>query len=436
MFVSGGYMADGASSPRLSSFRKFLKEKVLIPALVFVIGIVLLDPLKSWWLGPKTYKVYFVGKLDDPEIKRVFLGVKQESDSVKLKIEDVEIELEREDDNGDSATAKKIATELVKRPDTLIVIGHVLSEQTVRALPIYMSGNPPVPVIATTETYPELAQDVPACTSQPTPESYCPFLQMSPSDVDQARRAVEFALSKGKKSFLIASELNEENKVYSASLKKYYQQFLQSSRSVKNSIQPATFTDVPRQHIPDINSIKAADPDCILYAGELNSAIPLLKAVRNGFDPSKAPMVILSDSAVNEDFFANRYPELVGSYATYQLSDTEYRSPVNVYGRDAFSIVSSLIKGANEQLEVSGGWMYSLRRVLQMHRAADVRRALKAVMLQRELSAQSYLGATSTRYSFSAHKRTNGYFHVWQVTDKGAVDVDCSDNEPCTHHFE
>jgi hypothetical protein len=416
----------GESIPLTKSakLRKFFREQVLIPALVFVVGIVLLDPLKAWWLGPKTYKIYFVGKLEDPEIKRVFLGVKQESDSVKLKIEDVEIELEREDDKGDGDTAKKIAADLIHRPDTLLVIGHVLSEETIKALPIYMKSAPPVPVIATTETYPDLAQEIPACTSQPTPEAYCPFLQMSPSDIDQAKRAVDFAVSKGKKSFLIASEINDENKAYSSSLKKYYRQFLEARRYKKSGLQPPTFIDVLRQHVPDINSIKAADPDCVLYAGELDSAIPLLKALKSAYDPAKIPMVILSDSSVNEELVSNRYPELLGAYATYQLSDTEYRAPVNIYGRDAFSIVSSLVKGANEQLQTSGGWKYYIRRALQMHRASDVRRALTAVMLQRELAAQSYFGATSTEYAFSGHKRSNGSFHVWQVTEKGIIDLD------------
>ena len=406
--------------------RSFAKDHLLIPCLVFVFGIVIADQVKDWWTGPKTYKIYFVGNLKNRDVKRVLLGVKQESDSAKLEVDGINVEFEREDDSGTEDGARAVATNLAKRDDTLIVIGHVLDQQTVEALPIYMTARPAVPVIATVETGSRFLANIPACIPKNAATDYCPFIQMSPSEEEEAIRAVDFAVHKGKKRFLIASEVGDPPTSKTSSLKDYYEKVLSDPSYVSSGVQPAVVIDVPKQGIADIARIKSEDPDCILYIGSLETALPLIDQVRRLPGWTSPPTFVLSEASLKRSALLDTFPPLADVYFASQEDGKEINLLSSVYGEDAYNIASALLQAANEQLRESPTWAFKIRHSINMHRAADVRNALKAAMLKGEQSDQEFPGVSDQVYRFSNHRRINSRFHMLQTSSAGLRDADCT----------
>lgn len=33
------------------------REKVLVPLVLVIVGVVFFDPIRDWWVGPKVYKI-------------------------------------------------------------------------------------------------------------------------------------------------------------------------------------------------------------------------------------------------------------------------------------------------------------------------------------------------------------------------------------------
>src|ERR1051326_1497594 len=99
-----------------------LRDKVLIKLALLFVGLLILDPLKDWWTGPKQYKIYLVGNGADLETQRVFRGVQEEALLSHLKIDGIDVDVERRDDQGNPSTAKTVAETLKKRSDTLMVV--------------------------------------------------------------------------------------------------------------------------------------------------------------------------------------------------------------------------------------------------------------------------------------------------------------------------
>jgi hypothetical protein len=79
-------------------------HEVLLPFLLVILGIVIFDPIKDWWLGPKNYKIYLVGATS-PEIDKIFRGVRLGNNVEPLQIDDVPIVLETVDDQANAAAS-------------------------------------------------------------------------------------------------------------------------------------------------------------------------------------------------------------------------------------------------------------------------------------------------------------------------------------------
>src|SRR5438132_8334050 len=105
------------------------------------------------FLGAKTYYVYIIGDENDRSVKSMMNAAAEGS---YASLGDVAVKTEIRDDAGDPQRAETISQELANRPDVLMVAGHVYSTVTKSALPNYMGADPPIPVILTTETNPNL----------------------------------------------------------------------------------------------------------------------------------------------------------------------------------------------------------------------------------------------------------------------------------------
>lgn len=447
---------------RFSKYLAIVADKILLPFLLVILGIVIFDPIKDWWIGPKSYKVYLVGARTD-EIDKIFRGVRLGSGVEPLQIDDVPITLETTEDLGEaSTTAKRIAAE----KDVLLVIGHVYSQRTIDALPTYMGADPPIPVIATKETNPDLLSTSPKCTNLG-----CPLLQMSPTDDEQARDGLDFAFTQLPKrrmlaggtgenqtdhyNFLILKEANGINPSYADNLTKKYVSLLEEADYLKkgafdqgtiNIGDAATFLNIA-------SSIINYKPDVVIYVGQSPLARQFFTALHDQLPPPptadpklpagaprkdvvkyQPPLILLCDAAVSPEVLNKGFLGIQDVFATYPLSSLAYKETESVLGRDAFAIVAGLVKeaGYHRPLKQGGGWAYTLRRTLQMHRVKDARAALAAAIINASEGNEDFKGPTMNEYAFEFpyHHRKNGRFHVWSISGSRVIEADPMDGDP------
>ena len=117
-----------------------VKRWLFVPLVGMLIGSVILQRVVTViLLKPDNYKVYLVGPFDrDSEgAEQMWTTLKQSSLGT---LDGVEVALRRENDHGDEVAATRIAQNLAHRPDTLMVIGHLVSTQTRAALPCLPPG--------------------------------------------------------------------------------------------------------------------------------------------------------------------------------------------------------------------------------------------------------------------------------------------------------
>src|ERR1700722_9974486 len=393
---------------------RWIKEKALIPVLVFVVGIVVLDPVKEWWGGPHAYKIYLVGKQQqNKEIAKIFSGFKLGSKLDSLKVDDVDVIVEEIEDD---KNAPDIAKELASRDDTLLIIGHVYSQRTIDALPVYMQANPPIPLIATKETNPDLLREVPTCAKG---ISDCPLMQMSPTDDEQALDAVDFALRKlraqnqtpSRRFLIVKQDDDADNKSYVDYLTNRYQSLLaRSEYTQQGAVLVGTVNIIDASsYVQIIATVQTLKPDCLLFVGQFPAAQLFLAAL---FSPalSPQPIVMLPDAAINPGILDKGFGALTNIYATYPLSSSQYSEPDSILGRDAYAIVRDLVKdvGPHRPILLGTTWKYTLRRFLQMHRVTDARRALDAIMIAGVKASRTFVGPTNNEYRFVSPYRREG----------------------------
>jgi hypothetical protein len=424
-------------TPRNRKLAGWIKEKALIPVLVFVVGIVVLDPIKGWWSGPHAYKIYLVGKQENKEIAKIFSGFKLGSKLDSLKIDDVDVVVEEIEDD---RNAPDVAKELAARDDTLLVIGHVYSQRTIDALPVYMGASPAIPLIATKETNPDLLRLVPACAKG---ISDCPLIQMSPTDDEQASDAVDFALKKlraqnqaASRRFLIVKQDNDaDNKSYVDYLTSRYQGLLaRPEYTQQGSVLVGTVNIVDaNSYVQIITTVQTLKPDCLLFVGQFPAAQQFLSAfqdVSKGL--SSQPIIMLPDAAINPAILEKGFGPIASVYATYPLSSSQYAEPDSILGRDAYAIIREIVKdvGPHRPILLGTTWKYRLRRLLQMHRVTDARSALDIVMIAGVKASRTFVGPTNNEYRFvSPYRRVGAKFHVWNIQDKQIMDVDEMDGK-------
>jgi hypothetical protein len=389
----------------------------------------------------------------------------------KLKIADVDVSLEVvELTNDDPATAESMARELVGRDDTLLVIGHLDSGPTEASLPVYFRARPQVPFVASVQTDDGLLGK--ACKEEPNkkPEdSSCydglkplPYLQLSPTNLEQARWAVRFATEHSKHRFLII-ENDEFNKPYSESLAADYSRAMseynheineknRANHSSTSTDQVLTGSLVQMEILSDEilwREFKDDEVDCLLYAGGFDGTDSLLKQIvglkkdhlkeaklqndhAEAAIADRSLMVILDDSVVEQRLGETAF-ELSPVNITDQADAADYSSGLSVYGLDAIAIAKQLINDLNRR---GFDWRFRVKKLFHRQRVEDARRNLVSVMQENFAFRSSYSGSERTAmtlgsptvYAFDGYMRVNGMFHVWEraKSDKGyeTVDVD------------
>jgi hypothetical protein len=425
-----------------------------------VFGLPLAVYFAEYVIDLPPYTIYVVaGSHYLTKSKNPALDTKKQFESLlpRLKVANVDVNLvvvELPNDKPETVTSE--AKFLAAQPDTLLIIGHLDSQPTEAALPTYFEARPQVPFIASVQTDDNLLKNacvVPrnvACYDGTNP---LPYLQLSPTNLEQARWAVRFATEREKHNFLIVESdgPDEANSAYSKSLASDYSQAVIEFNDDTASRNTAGGKSTPRAEVLTANLVwdtladdalwdkfRDAEVDCLLYAGGFDGAGPLLKLIAelkkkhlNDVDAPTARrplMVILDDSVVEQRLSGTKF-ELSPVHITDQADAEDYNSGLSVYGLDAIAIAGQLINDLNRR---GFDWRFRIKALFHLQSGKDARRNLVSVMQENFIHRSSYFGSDQTGitpespnvYAFNGYTRVNGMFHVWQRTGLESEDVD------------
>jgi ABC-type branched-subunit amino acid transport system substrate-binding protein len=419
-----------ALSVNVMGVMKFLARSlvkwVVTPAGGAILAFVIGARVTSFFAGPDYYKVYVVGKLgSDDELEKLFKAI-PEGPVPNLTIDTKPVMIEKRDDKGDAHQAEQIAQEIAGKKDTLMIVGHALSTQTKVALPYYLGGapkgaEPPIPVILTTETNPELLP------SQ-VPDGSCPpALRLSPTDNMQAAKAASFVVSSRANNFWVVADTN--NSIYSQYLTR---QFI----SQLNGPNKRVVLSSTNQAMPSFDVLKALKIDGVFFAGGWADALILIRQVRAltaaGAFPSATggPMVLLSDGAVDQALLQQGEKDVNDVFLTHPMTAKEYTDGgYTQYGGDAYNLVRLWIKEADkefiERRRQQSWFLYWVKLALKMHRVTDARAVLDEVVQEYVTDPNGPNSQTDCKYQRKANgKESTSGFHVWRIQDSKFADVE------------
>ena len=391
-----------------------LKKWIIFPMIGALIGVMVIGRMTNWLLGPKAYKIYVVGRFDDESPRQIWGGLSDGSSQLGT-LDGVHLELEKVDDLGDPLNARRVASEIAHRSDALLVVGHIYSTQTREALPVYLQeSDPPVPVILTTETNPGL---LPPRVKKGI---YYPVFRLSPTDDDQAERAVEYAISQGATSFWVVEDIS--NPVYSSYLA---QSFIRQIQQRHNRVLLWSNT----LSIPSADSIRALKVNWVFFAGNWPNALILVQQLRAMFAGDHMPGIMLSDGCMDQQLIDTGGSDVSGVYLTHPLkARTSAISNYGIYGKDAVKLIAQMAEESDNRFSSlagqHGGLGYFFRRILGLRRVSDARNALIAYMEESVRTGHEFDLTGGDRCQFRDDgTRVNAAFHVWTVNGTEFADV-------------
>lgn len=380
--------------------RSLLMKWILVPSLGALASTFILGRAIDWVTGPASYKIYVGGNLDDPDglqIAQAFAGDLPPIDGVKVKIKEF-------NDHGDPDEAERISRRLASEEDTLLVVGHFKSSTTQRALPAYLqSADPPIPVVLTTETNPNLV---------PKTEvgAYQPVFRLSPTDSDQAKKAAEFVLRSGPVKIGVVEDVS--NRTYSQYLaSEFVRQIEQKGKVVLRS---------NNYNMPSAQYIHALGVNWVFFAGDWQGALVLIRQLR-AMPETRHVNVLLSDSCVNQALLTDGGNDLDQVYLTHPLPPTVYNGQgYAAYGAEAFAVVHQLLSGADGQFDQlakrDSELEYTVHWLLGLHRVSDARRVVAHLMESAADPNQVFNLSSTTQASFNWDgTRRDAAFSVWQI---------------------
>lgn len=299
-------------------------------------------------------------------------------------------------------------------------MGHLSSTQTKIAMPHYLrSASPPVPMLLSAETNPELFQPGRTEAGEGGADNDLPVFRFMPTDERQASDAAAFAISGGANNFWVVED--STNPVYSKYL---VIEFVRSVQQQKKSVLLSTNNTT----IPSVDSIKAFKPDCVFFAGSPTNALILIRQVRALSKSAgvPAPTIILSDSAVDKTLVDQGGADVEGVYAVYPMSADEYNDPNTEFkalGRDARAVLDVLLEETSRRFiqlnRQHSGLGYWAKWVLRIHRVSDARWALGQVMI-RSMRERTPFQLTGGRRAVFAEgfRNETARFRIWRVQNR------------------
>jgi ABC-type branched-subunit amino acid transport system substrate-binding protein len=396
-----------------------------LPLVATLIGATIISRIANRILSPTSYKIYIVGNMDK-SVAAQKIALAFETCALK-DFRDVPLSVVKRNDEGEPSQARQLAESISREPDTLLVVGHIASGQTKEALPIYLAVQPPIPVILTTETTPNL---VPVTVR---PGTYSPVFRLSPTDREQARIAAHFIAKKA-----ITSIQNAIWVVQDVSGDTVYSEFLAGEfiRDVQRR-QARVLLWSTNLSVPSAHALQALDIGWIFFAGEWPAALVLIRELRKIYG-QKMPGMVLSDACVDQQLIDEGGPDVEGVYLTYPIKESQGGEGYTALSENSCKIVQALMVDADYPTNVyqlaakEGGIAYRLRSFLGIKRVGDARRLLSSRMQSIEDQGQTFTLTNGTKIRF-ARKDKDGEvggridpgatFYIWKVIKASFKDL-------------
>lgn len=428
-----------SSKPRavwlFEQFYGLLNRWILLPLLSILVGAVITSRITNWYFGTYPYKIYVVGNLNDSfsVAKQINDGFTKEFEArgEELKtFEGAALTVAQEDDRGDPTRAHQIAEKIARQPDTLMVIGHTASGQSKEALPVYLATQPPIPVILTTETNPDL---VPAKIRK---HKFRPVFRLLPTDKIQARAAADFieeqAAASDKSIWVVQDLSGIGSHVYSSYLADEFVKDVGSSRTHVVLWSNNLSSPSPRALI-DLNI------GWVFFPGGWRPALVLIRELRQLYqkiDKDRMPTIVLTDASAEQQLITAGGSDVEDVYLTYPMKVEEKGRDNSVYGQNAARVIEGLIEDDNnsldsdevaEQCRTIG---YHFRSLMGIKRVGDARCVLSALMQEAEEDRRPFLLSEEKKIAFGVDEDgedgvrvdKDATFYVWQVQGKGTLE--------------
>jgi branched-chain amino acid transport system substrate-binding protein len=389
---------------------------VALPLISTLVSAMIVGRIANTLIGDNTYHVYVVGDRTDKSVRDMMDAANDGTFNVQFGTTTVKTEVLN--DSGDPQQAELIAQQLVAKPDTLMVIGHVFSSSTKRALPVYMRAAPPIPVILTTETNPTLLQGV----------QVPPVFRLFPTDEDQAKTAAEFLDSQHAKSVWVIADVS--NPTYSDYLTKQFLSEAYRHPSLKIVLWSNSLNLPPY-------AVDKLGIDWVFYAGEWQSALVLVRQLRamQAMPGAHLPNVLVSDASADKQLLDHGKTDVEGIYLLHPMTansftDHEYRA----VGKEAHDLTARILEDVHDQFDdlasAAAPVGYRLRQLLGLRRVSDARRAVAEYMVtainKRKLFSLPDGGGDLTMGTDEEHPvfRVNASFHIWKIADGKFKELD------------
>jgi hypothetical protein len=362
----------------------------------------------AWLIGrfvfPPEHKPYRVQILEykgiDEGTARHFKVLRRDWNDNPPSLGDVPVlmEITDVDDTGLEKTAEQIAEDA----STLLVIGHLPTALTKRALVQFMHSNPPIPYVATTASADDLCEH---CDNS----KFLPWLQPSPSNTKEAESMLLFARQRGKNQCLVVTDQSALSEGYSDELANDIKKLAQS-----RNVRIVNTYKMGAGSLPSEEDLKKLDPDCVLYAGSADIALTLY-----GLLPEKYQWLLVSDGVVETDKLGE-LSKLPANSVFFAYATTAADAARSVYAGDAVGIARTLIGDLNRK---GGSIAYRLRATFHLESVRSSRLNLDLVMQENADNRAWYACNSSWDHVciFQRNKRENGLFHVWQVDDANQI---------------
>jgi hypothetical protein len=351
-----------------------------------------------------SYKVYILTSAwaSDEDREKLY-NIRNTKDPIST-IGDVTIHL-RVEVAEDSFASERMAQDLVHRPDTLLVIGHLPSNSIESVAPIYFGARPQVPFVATIATDDDLLV---RCGYFCSEGGYVPLLQMAPANVDQAQWAVHYAMKHAARRFLVVAGSDPTLSTYTKDLVQGYSEAVNANARAGIVIVGVTTAERVSE------KVIALRPDCVLYAGSAGEAESVYHEVTARV-PGERVLLILPDSVLGSMPSKPFIKELTSTRSRVDVrfmslvSARDLNMHVNSGLVDAVTIVQLLVNDLNSS---GGDFQSRVDSFLGIMSANDARRNLVHVMEQNELRRASYPVESGQVYIFQRNHRFGGHYHV------------------------
>lgn len=405
------------------SVGRFVAQHVVLSLLIGVLTTYLVVYLS----GPSEYVVYVVGDFssDNQIAADVWRGLQDTCADRKLRIDGRSEVFETLNDQGEPERARRLAESLVASDNALMVIGHMLTQQSIAALPIYLGTEPPLPVLLTTETHPDILPPL------PVDRSFHPVFRLSPDDEQQAEEMFHLAKRVRARRYWIAED--SANAVYSEFLAQQLDGRIVGAGGEVMLRTPSILS--PDQGYWEAFFALATGSklqvDALLYAGAWSDAVHALQQLQR-LQPDSL-VAVLGDLAAHRKLL-DLDDSISGKiFLTHPLRAAVFEEEGYApFGHDACLILQRLLVDVRQTRTFRGDRWSQMARMLRLTKVEDARESLAEMMERKAFTREKFAGMKlDESYGFDhLGRRENARFHHWRIYNGKFQQVAALASEP------